>query len=124
MGKRKRAPDEDLERREARVSAREAALDERMEAAEAILAAADERDAISDARDVAADKREHDLDLAEFLSPKDKAGYGGDWPERRNAALDRAHSKGDRTASHEDRDALTESPEDPEDPEDHDTDHG
>jgi hypothetical protein len=113
VGKRERAGD-DLERREAEVTAREAALEERREAAGAILAAADERDSVSDARDAAADKREHDLDLAEFLAPTDKTGYGGSWPERRNAALDRAHSKDDRVASHDDRGALTEGPAEPE----------
>jgi hypothetical protein len=109
MGKAERAED-NLERgeaevtaREAGVTAREAALEERTEAAGAILAAADDRDAAA-----AADKRGHDLDRAEFLAPPDKHGYAGNWPERRGAALDRAHSKDDRTASHDDRDALTE----------------
>jgi uncharacterized protein (DUF3084 family) len=98
----------DLERREAEVVAREAALAERGEAAEAVLDAADERDATADARDTIADKRENDHDLAELLAPDDEHGYGGDWPERRNAALNRAESKEDRTSSHIDRVALTE----------------
>jgi hypothetical protein len=111
MGKAERVGD-NLERREAEVTAREAgvtareaALEERTEAAPAILAAADERDAVADGRDAAADKRGHDLDRAEFLAPPDKHGYATNWPERRGAALDRAHSKDDRTASHDDRDA-------------------
>jgi hypothetical protein len=87
---------------------------ERTGAAAAVLAAADERDSVADARDAAADKREHELDLAEFLAPPDETGYGGDWPERRNAALDRAHSKDDRAASHDDRGALTAGPAEPE----------
>jgi hypothetical protein len=107
MGKDEQAG-EDLQRREAEVTAREAALAERAEAAPAILAAADERDAVADARDAAANKRETDLDRADLLAPPDKHGYGSNWPERRNAALDRARSKNDRTASHEDRGALTE----------------
>ena len=98
----------DLERREAEVAAREDALAERGEATEAIPDAADKRDATADARDVAADKREDDHDLAQLLSPDNEHGYGGDWPERRNAALDRGQSKGDRTSSHDDRMALTE----------------
>jgi uncharacterized protein (DUF3084 family) len=98
----------DLERREADVAAREAALAERGEATEAILDAADKRDATADARDVAADKRENDHDLAQLLTAENEHGYGGDWPERRNAALDRGHAKGDRTSSHDDRIALTE----------------
>jgi multidrug efflux pump subunit AcrA (membrane-fusion protein) len=113
MGKREQLRD-DLQRREAEVTAREAALKDRTEAAEAILAAADERDSVTDARDAAADKRENDLDRAEFLAPPDKSGYAGNWPERRNAALDRAHSRADRTASHDDRDALTEGNAEPE----------
>ena len=79
-----------------------------MAAAEEILAAADERDAIADARDAAADKRENDLDRARLLAPPDTYGYGDDWPERRNAGLDRAHSKDDRAASHDDRIHLTQ----------------
>ena len=98
----------DLERRETEVVAREAALAERGEAADEILDAADERDAIADARDALADKRETDHDLAELLDPSDGHGYGGDWPERRNAALDRAQAKQDRASSHDDRIALSE----------------
>jgi hypothetical protein len=71
-----------------------------------IGAAADKRDAASDDRDVAAGKRENDLDRAEMLDPESK--YGTHWPERRNAGLDRGHAKDDRTASHDDRIALTE----------------
>jgi hypothetical protein len=112
MSKDEQAKDEqagdDLRRREAEVTAREAALAERTDAAPAILAAADERDAIADARDAAANQRETDLDRADFLAPPDKRGYGSSWPERRNAALDRARSKNDRRASHHDRDALAE----------------
>lgn len=107
-GQGSREREAELERREAEVSAREAAVAERTEAAQAILAAADVRDATSDARDAAADKRENDLDCAELLAPTDEYGYGGDWPERRNAALDRGHAKDDRTASHDDRIALIE----------------
>lgn len=98
----------DLARREADVEAREAALASRMEAAQEILTSADERDAIADARDVAAEHREQDLDLAEMLASE--AEYGEHWPERRNAGLDRGHSKGNRAASHDDRIALTEDP--------------
>jgi uncharacterized protein (DUF3084 family) len=108
MGKRTQGREDDLERREADVTAREAALAERSETAQAILDAADERDASADTRDAAADEREKDLDRAELLAPPDKLGYGGDWPERRNASLDRGHAKDDRTASHGDRIALTE----------------
>jgi hypothetical protein len=72
------------------------------------LDAADERDAVADARDVAADQRESDLDRAKMLAPPEIAGYGDDWPERRNAGIDRVHSKDDREASHDDRVQLTE----------------
>lgn len=41
-----------------------------------------------------------------MLDPESK--YGAHWPERRNAGLDRGHAKDDRTASHDDRIALTE----------------
>ncbi len=115
MSKKDGEREDDLERREAEVAAREAevaareaALAERSEAAEAILDAADKRDATADARDVAADKRENDHDRTQLLATDNAHGYGGDWPERRNAALDRGHSKGDRTSSHDDRVALTE----------------
>ena len=79
-----------LARREAALAAREPALVGRMEAAQAILTAADTRDASADTRDAAAEKGENDMDRAEFASPRDKGRYGGDWPERRNAAADRA----------------------------------
>ena len=98
----------DLERRQDAVAAREAALAERMEAAQEIVEAAEQRDAAADIRDDAASKRENDLDLAQLLAPEDEYGYGGDWPERRNANLDRGHAKDDRKASHNDRLALTE----------------
>lgn len=98
----------DLERREDALAAREAALAERVGAAQEIVEAADERDAAADIRDDAASKRENDRDLAQFLTPEDEYGYGGDWPERRNANLDRGHAKDDRKASHNDRLALTE----------------
>ena len=45
----------------------------------------------------------------------DSNDYGDDWPERRNAGLDRRHSNEDREASHEDRIELTEGPGGPED---------
>lgn len=97
----------DLERREAEVMLRENALTERTSAAQGILAAADDRDAKADLRDAAADKREADLDLARFLSTSGTDGYLQDWPERRWAVLDRQHSKGDRTASRDDRVRLS-----------------
>ena len=108
MGTREDSGQAALGRREAAVAAREAALARHVEAAQAILAAADERDALADARDAAADKRERDLDLSELLASADHRGYGDDWPERRNAGLDRTHAKENRAASHEDRLALTE----------------
>ena len=43
-----------------------------------------------------------------MLAPRDDVGYGDDWPERRNAALDRRSSKADRAASHDDRIQLAE----------------
>jgi uncharacterized protein (DUF3084 family) len=100
-----------LDRREAALTARERALAERMEAAHQILAAADERDAISDSRDTGGDTREQALDRAHFLATGNE--YGDDLPLRRGAALDRAHAKGDRAASHDDRIALTESTDEP-----------
>jgi hypothetical protein len=98
----------DLERRETEVTAREAALAKRMEDAHEILAAADERDVAADARDAAADKRESDFDLARMLASPGEGDYGSDWPERRNAGVDRHCSKEDRAASHDDRIRLTE----------------
>jgi hypothetical protein len=56
---------------------------------------------------LAADRRENDHALAELLAPQGEQGYGGDWPERRNAVLDRGYAKDDRTASRDDRLALT-----------------
>jgi hypothetical protein len=90
------------------VRTREAFLGRRMTAAEEILAAADERDAAGDARDTAADNRENDSDRAKLVAPPETYGYGDDWPERRNAGLDRVHSKDDRAASHDDRIHLTQ----------------
>jgi uncharacterized protein (DUF3084 family) len=92
--------------RETTVAAREAAQRERMDAAQGIRDAAEKRDAVSGARDAAADKREHDLDQADLLNST--SDYGAHWPERRNAGIDRAHAKDDRSASHADRAALTE----------------
>ncbi len=97
----------DLERREAEVAAREAALAERMEASDAILGAASERDASGDARDAAAEKREKETDLSHLLDTEPNPVYGDDWPQRRNAQLDRQHAKSDREASQDDRIALT-----------------
>lgn len=105
VGKAKR--EADLGRRETAVAAREAALADRMREAQAILDAADARDATADARDDAADSRESDLDRTQFLAPPDDRGYGADWPERRNAGLDREHAKQDRETSQDDRVALT-----------------
>jgi hypothetical protein len=102
-----------LAAREAALAEGEAALAERMESAQDILAAGEQRDAIADARDVGAETREHDLDRARFLAPTGH-DYGDDLPERRGAAADRVHSKGDRGASHDDRIALTETKDEPE----------
>jgi hypothetical protein len=103
-----------LDRREATLTAREANLAERMDAAQEILAAADQRDAVADARDVGAESREQRLDRAQFIAKGDK--YGNDLPARRGAALDREHAKGDRSASGDDRIALTEELDEPEAP--------
>jgi len=98
----------EVHRREAMVEHRLTALSGRLVAAQAILVHAEERDARSEARDAAADKRENDLDLAELLAPADQYGYGGDWAERRNAALDRGHARDDRAAASVDLAALAE----------------
>jgi hypothetical protein len=87
------------------MQAREADLAEHVDAAAQILAAADERDAMADARDAAADERERQFDLAEMLDVD--GTYGGRWAERREAGIDRLRAKDDRTASREDRIALT-----------------
>jgi hypothetical protein len=99
----------DLDRREAALTAREEALDRRMDAAHEILAAANERDAVADARDTGADVRDRRVDRAEFLAGGDPYGdnYGNHLPQRRDAALDRQHAKGNRNASQDDRIALT-----------------
>jgi hypothetical protein len=77
-----------------------------MDAARRILAAADERDAISETRDLGGDRRDQHLDRARFLGTI--GNYGSDLPQRRDAALDRQHARGDRQASYDDRVALTE----------------
>ena len=100
----------ELDRREAALAEREEALATRMKAAGEIVDAADRRDAVAEARDSGADTRERQMDRAEFTAPGDKHGdqYGQDLPQRRAAALDREHAKGDRSASQDDRIALTE----------------
>lgn len=108
-----------LAERESALEVREKALAERMGTAHEILTAADERDAISDSRDIGGDTREQVLDRAHFLATGDT--YGDDMPLRRGAALDREHAKGDRKASHDDRVALTEDPDDSERPDHGDT---
>lgn len=47
-------------------------------------------------------------------SDKHDDQYGKNLPQRRAAALDRQHSRGDRAASQDDRIALTEHPQEPE----------
>jgi hypothetical protein len=81
-----------------------------MDAAQEILAAADQRDAVADARDTGADMRDRRVDRTEFLATGDTYGdsYGSHLPQRRDAALDRQHAKGNRDASQDDRIALTE----------------
>jgi len=70
-----------------------------------IRADADRRDDEAAARDIAADERAEAADLQAFLDiGEDYAGHG----ERRAAALDRAHSKGDREKSADDRAQLSE----------------
>jgi hypothetical protein len=101
-----------LDRREAALVVREKALAQRMESAQHILDAGDQRDAVSVARDVGAETRERHLDRARFLAQTSSA-YGDDLPQRRDAAADRSHAKGNRGASHDDRIALTETPEAP-----------
>jgi uncharacterized protein (DUF3084 family) len=100
----------ELDEREAALVIREDALSQRMEAAQEILAAADARDAVADARDTGAETRDRHVDREEFLATGDKYGddYGNHLPERRGAALDRQHAKGNRAASQDDRIALTE----------------
>jgi hypothetical protein len=94
-----------LARWKATVDAGEAGLAEHSDTVAKILAAAHERDAISDARDAAAEERRRELDLAEMLDVD--GTYGDHWAEQREAGLDRLHAKDDRTASREDRTALT-----------------
>lgn len=100
----------ELDRREAALSIREDALNQRMEAAHEVLAAADRRDAIADARDTGAEDRDRHVDRAAFLATDDEYGdqYAAHLPQRRDAALDREHAKGNRTASQGDRIALTD----------------
>lgn len=114
MGERNDEHEADLARREADLMAREAALSERLTAAQSILDAADARDARADIRDDSADQRENDFDREQMLSQAGSGEYGDDWPQRRNAGLDRAHAKGDRAASHDDRVLLTEGRDDDE----------
>jgi uncharacterized protein (DUF3084 family) len=104
------AREEALAEREASMASREQAQAKRTQSAQEILAAADERDAISDSRDIGGDTREEHVDRAHFLATGET--YGEHLPLRRGAALDRQHAKGDREASHEDRIALTEDPDD------------
>ena len=109
MGEPTDGPEADLVRREADLMAREAALEKRLEAAQAILGAADARDVRADNRDDSADQRESDSDREKLLNQAGPGEYGDDWPQGRNAGLDRAHAKNDRAASHGDRVLLTES---------------
>ena len=75
-----------------------------------ILVDADQRDDAAAARDVASDKREMVADLKAFLDSNEP--YVG-LDQRRAAALDRSHAKGDREASAQDRAELTRPGPDP-----------
>lgn len=100
---REQAADEreaELARREAEAKA---VLADRSENKRKILEDAEHRDRVSDARDVDADERENTASRAAFLSQK----HSGHEPEvRRAAALDRRHSKSDRTSAAADRAEL------------------
>ncbi len=96
----------EVERRELDAHTREKALVARLEAAQAILLAAHERDAVADTRDALADSRDRDLDLASMLITASDHVYGGTWPERRHAALDRELARSDRLAARLDLTAL------------------
>ena len=97
--------DQEQDAREAELDRREAALTARVKLAEDILAAAEARDHDADHRDDAAAQRDRTSDLAAFVATD--GSYGDDAPARRNAALDRLHSKGDRFSSADDRLALS-----------------
>jgi hypothetical protein len=82
-----------------------AADDERGTTARRILDDAERRDEVSDARDVDADGREGAASRAAFLDAQ--PGHSHDKPAtRRAAALDRRHSKSDRTSAATDRAEL------------------
>nr|MCW2728595.1 hypothetical protein [Aeromicrobium sp.] len=90
----------DLEVRESRAEGVLAARDGRGLNARRILDDADHRDEVSDARDAEADDREVTASRAAFLDP----GASEHQPDvRRAAALDRSHSKSDRTSAAVDR---------------------
>ena len=97
----------DQDARAADLDRREAAQDVRDELAGNILAAAAERDDEADQRDDVASERDRAADLAAFLAA-DGQSYGDAAPARRDAALDRMHSKDDRASAAGDRDALTQ----------------
>lgn len=70
-----------------------------------ILADADRRDDVATARDRVSDERANAADLLAFVdTTKTYPGHR----ERREAALDRSHSKRDRESSADDRARLTE----------------
>lgn len=98
------AREAELDDREAAVTVREELLTSRLESAHRILAAAAERDAVADARDAGAETRDLHEDRAQFLASRHV--YGQHLGQRRDAALDRLHAKGNRTASQGDRIAL------------------
>lgn len=90
---------------------REAALAARVESARQVLAAATARDDEADGRDDLAVERDRAASMKAFTTPD--GPYPQDLEARRNAAIDRHSSKGDRTSAAADRTALTEPPDDP-----------
>lgn len=89
--------------RESRADAVLAAERDRKTAVRRILDDAERRDEVSDARDTDADDREVAASRAAFLDQRSR----GVQPEvRRAAALDRIHSKSDRSSAATDRSEL------------------
>lgn len=109
------ARDAAAEEREHAADEREAALEVRESLADEVLAAqdsrgtntrrvlddAERRDQVSDARDASANEREVAASRAAFLDHANSSNH--QTGIRRDAALDRSHSKSDRTAAATDR---------------------
>jgi hypothetical protein len=95
-----------LRAREIRTAARDAGRESRAVETQKVLADAASRDERADARDAVADDREQAASLDSFLLPSDEFDVA--IKARRLSAMDRLHSKTDRSSSADDRSKLIE----------------